>query len=260
MTESSARRSAIVASATLGVGLSGFFDGILLHQVLQWHHLLSLVPGETFRDIRTQILADGLFHVLMYFVTALGLFLLWRRRPGGSAANAGWREVAGGGLLGFGLWNVIDVGLFHWILGIHRIRVNVPDPMLYDIGWLAGLGLLPLLAAWRILRGRSSGGSGRAPAASLLSLLALVAAPLAALPQPNSQSAIVLFAPGAGPAIAVNAAVNAGADILWIDPEGTMMAVRAPGPGAAGKLYRAGALLVTRSPALAGCAATTAVA
>src|SRR5690606_18965301 len=29
----------------LGFALGGFFDGILLHQILQWHHLLSLVPG-----------------------------------------------------------------------------------------------------------------------------------------------------------------------------------------------------------------------
>ena len=70
----------ILPTAIIGVGLSGFFDGILLHQVLQWHHLLSLVPGEPFRDIGTQILADGLFHVLMYLVTAVGLWLLWRRR------------------------------------------------------------------------------------------------------------------------------------------------------------------------------------
>ena len=25
----------------LGVGLGGFVDGIVLHQVLQWHHMLS---------------------------------------------------------------------------------------------------------------------------------------------------------------------------------------------------------------------------
>ncbi|HEX9947952.1 MAG TPA: hypothetical protein VGA98_10465, partial [Allosphingosinicella sp.] len=137
---------------------------------------------------------------------------------------------------------------------------NVPDPMLYDVGWLVGLGLLPLLAAWLVLRRQSSGGSGVTPAASLLSLLALVAAPLAALPQPNSQSALVLFAPGARPATAVNAAVAAGAEILWIDSEGSMMAVRLSDRGATGKLYRAGALLVTRSPALAGCAASMAIA
>ena len=25
----------------IGVGLGGFVDGILLHQILQWHHMLS---------------------------------------------------------------------------------------------------------------------------------------------------------------------------------------------------------------------------
>src|SRR3712207_3582545 len=111
------RPTATLPAAIVAFALSGFFDGILLHQVLQWHHLLSLVPGESLRDLGTQILADGLFHVAMYLVTAAGLWLLWRHRQ----SLGGWRGVVGGGVLGFGLWNVVDVGFFHWILGIHRI-------------------------------------------------------------------------------------------------------------------------------------------
>ena len=65
-----AHRGLILAAGTLGFGLSGFFDGILLHQILQWHHLLSLVPGETMRDIGNQIVADGLFHLFMYAIAA----------------------------------------------------------------------------------------------------------------------------------------------------------------------------------------------
>ena len=248
-----ARRSLLPATIVLGIGLSGFFDGILLHQVLQWHHLLSLVPGEALRDIGTQILADGLFHVLMYIVTAAGLWMLWRRRAALSD-GAGWRTIAGGGLLGFGIWNVIDVGFFHWILGIHRIRVNVPDPMAYDLGWLVVLGLLPLAAGWLLLK-RAGGGGGGRPAAASLALLVLVAAPLAARPQPNAASALVLLAPGSTQATAVNAAMDAGAPILWIDPAGRMMAVAATDAGTSRKLYAAGALFVTTSPALAGCAA-----
>jgi uncharacterized membrane protein len=30
----------------LGFALGGFFDGILLHQILQWHHLLSSRSGQ----------------------------------------------------------------------------------------------------------------------------------------------------------------------------------------------------------------------
>ena len=29
----------------VGLSLGGFFDGILLHQILQWHHLLSGVDA-----------------------------------------------------------------------------------------------------------------------------------------------------------------------------------------------------------------------
>jgi len=33
----------IAAGIFLGLGLGGFVDGILLHQILQWHHMLSNV-------------------------------------------------------------------------------------------------------------------------------------------------------------------------------------------------------------------------
>lgn len=249
-----ASRGGLLAAATVGVGLSGFFDGILLHQVLQWHHLLSLVPGERFRDLGTQILADGLFHVLMYLVAATGLWLLWRYR----FSLGGWRRVLGGGLLGFGLWNIVDVGFFHWILGIHRVRVDVADPMTYDLGWLLVFGLVPVANAFLLLRRRPppANGRGGVGVAAGLALLALVAAPLAALPQPNANTAIAYFPPGARPAVAVNAAVSSRAGILWIDPDGRMMAVALTDPDTVRRLYRAGALLVTRSPAVAGCAAS----
>jgi len=253
MADHSSHRNAVVAAAVTGVGLSGFFDGILLHQVLQWHHLLSLVPGEALRDIRNQILADGLFHVLMYAVTATGLAMLWRARRQLTGGEAGWRAILGGFLLGFGIWNLIDVGFFHWILGIHRIRVNVPNPMAYDLGWLAVLGLLPLAAGWLILRKRDEGGGGRATAT--LSLAALIAAPLASLPVPGSRTALVLLDHGGTPSQPYELAVAAGTPVLWADPDGAFMIVDLQGEGASAALYRAGAAFVTRSPALAGCAA-----
>lgn len=65
---------------SLGFALGSFFDGTLPDQNLQRHHLLSgLDPA--FADIGVQILADGLFHALMYVIAAVGLWLLWRWRP-----------------------------------------------------------------------------------------------------------------------------------------------------------------------------------
>ena len=81
--------------AVLGFALGGFFDGILLHQILQWHHLLSLVPGMA--DMRLQVLWDGYFHALMYVIAAVGLVGLGRAHKSGQ--QGGGRALCGGGSL-----------------------------------------------------------------------------------------------------------------------------------------------------------------
>ncbi|HVF95310.1 MAG TPA: DUF2243 domain-containing protein [Sphingomonas sp.] len=238
----------------IGLALSGFFDGILLHQILQWHHLLSLVPGEAFRDLRTQVLADGLFHVVFLAITILGLWLLWRARSALDRPGAG-RRVLGGAMLGFGLWNIIDVGVFHWVLGIHRIRVNVPDPMLYDLAWFLGLGVAIAAAGWLVLRGPGGDGAGRRAAAGVAAAL-LVAAPVAQIPAPGG-STLVVFRAGITAGGAINAVVASGSQLIALDPGGRFAVVKLPRRGASRALYRDGAMLVTGSAALAGCLAFT---
>lgn len=247
------------AAFVLGLALSGFFDGILLHQVLQWHHFLSLVPGEPYRDLRTQVLADGLFHVFVYALTALGLWLLWRARAGLDQPGAS-RKVAGGVLLGFGVWNLVDVGFFHWILGIHRIRVNVDNPLLYDLAWFVLLGILVAAAGWAVLRGQShsrggghAGGGGRRAALATTAAL-LLAAPLASLPS-DTGSTLVVFRPGTTPGAAMNTVLASGSSLMALDPSGRFAVVKLPQRSATLALYRSGALFVTSSAALAGCLA-----
>ena len=126
-------------------------------KVLQWHHLLSLVPGQNIQRLTTQILADGLFHVLMYIVGLKGGAWLWRRREA-LAETGGSRPLRKGLLIGFGAWNVVDVVVFHWILEIHHIRLDVAQPLAWDVSWLLGLGLAPIAAgAWQ----RTGRGRGR---------------------------------------------------------------------------------------------------
>jgi uncharacterized membrane protein len=233
----------------LGFALGGFFDGILLHQVLQWHHLLSNVEGV--RDLRTQILADGLFHVLMYVLAGIALAMLWRSR--GEHADAGAGNIAwGNALLGFGIWNIVDIAGFHWLAGIHRIRVDVPNPMFWDLAWLAIFGVLPTLAGWRVRR-RPGGGSG-GKAAAALAITALVAGPVALLPSGgDSDELMVLFAPGVRSADAFNALARVDARVLWVDGSGGLWAVKLPRPDLARSLYAEGALLVGNAPVSLGC-------
>ncbi|MFT8243182.1 DUF2243 domain-containing protein [Roseomonas sp. BN140053] len=249
------------AGWVLGFALGGFFDGILLHQVLQWHHFLSLVEGEALRDIRTQILADGLFHVAVYAIVAVGLWLLWRARAGFSGAPAD-RTLLGSALLGFSLWQFVDVVVFHWIIGIHRIRVDVPDPLLWDVGWLVVTGLPPLFAGWWLRRhpgggAPPAGGARRAAVPGALALLAVLAASFASLPPPGAATTLVLFRPGTGLAGAMAAVAAVDGRLAWADPSGELVSVQLGPDSSRWDLYRHGALLVGTSALSGGCLSWT---
>lgn len=226
------------AATLLGISLGGFFDGILLHQILQWHHLLSLVDG---LDLRGQVLWDGLFHLAHYLLAVLGLWGLWRHR-------AAAPPVLPALLLGFGLWHLIDAVLSHWLLGIHRIRVDAADPLAWDLGWLAAFGLLPIALAL-LLRGRGPGAPGLGVAA-----LALVAA-LAGLWSarvPDDRPFAVVFRPGAGLGTVLDAMAATDARLVAGDPHAGVVVVEAASPWT---FYRHGAILVGGAGLPAGCAA-----
>ncbi|HEY8613078.1 MAG TPA: DUF2243 domain-containing protein [Roseomonas sp.] len=251
-------RRLVLAGGVLGFALGGFADGILLHQVLQWHHFLSLVPGAALRDIRAQILGDGAFHVAVYLVALLGFWLLWRARRDLALAGAG-RWLLGTALLGFAAWQAVDVGLFHWIIGIHRVRVDVPDPLTWDIGWLLATGLPPAAAGlWLIRRsGPPAGGRRGTAVAACLAALILASASVASLPPAGMSTVLVLFRPDLGPDASFAAAVAAGGRVVWSDPSGGLLAVDLSGGGSVWELYRRGALLVGRSALTGGCLAWT---
>jgi uncharacterized membrane protein len=66
----------------LGIGLGGFVDGIVLHQLLQWHHMLTSegsFPATTVAGLETNTLWDGIFHAAAWVAVVAGLWILWRR-------------------------------------------------------------------------------------------------------------------------------------------------------------------------------------
>lgn len=235
----------------LGFSLGGFFDGIVLHQVLQWHHLLSGV--DAVRDLRLQLLADGLFHALMYLLAAAGLALLWRGRAGLATAQDP-RRLLGWACLGFASWHAADALLSHWLLGIHRVRMDVAHPLAWDLGWLAAFGLAPAALGLRWVRGRAGRGGGARPVAGLFAASVIAAGAAAAWPGGDGRQALVVFGPGVGGAAAFDALGQVGARILWNDRSGGAWVVDMGRPGAARELYGRGAWWVADGSTAATCA------
>jgi len=67
------------AGVLFGLGLGGYFDGIVLRQLLQWHHMLSSwYPVNTIENLELNTLWDGIFHSTTYLFVVAGLFVLWR--------------------------------------------------------------------------------------------------------------------------------------------------------------------------------------
>ena len=247
LTPDGGRGGVAVAAFLLGFALSGFFDGVLLHQILQWHHLLGALDG----DLRFQVVADGWFHAGMYAIAALGLWRLWRAR--GELRGAGAAEFAGWGLIGFGSWHLVDAVGSHWLLGIHRIRMDAASPLAWDLGWLAVFGLVPLAIGLR-LRSRGGGGGGDRSAAALVLAVAAIGG-WAALPPAERSFATVAFAPGVPPARAFEAAALAGDGVIWSDAAGGVYVVAGVGPLDALRLLRRGALFVGGAGLPDGCLA-----
>src|SRR5690606_24230699 len=101
------------------------------------------------------------------------------------------RTLCAQALIGFGVWHIVDSVFSHWITGIHRIRVDSPDPLFWDLLWFSVFGIVPLVIGWMVQR-RRAGGRGRTAAASL-ALAAIVAGPLAALPAGDTDQVVVMF-------------------------------------------------------------------
>lgn len=157
--ESSFHQSLERALFVLGVGCSMFFDGIVLHQLLQWHHLGShLHPPNTVRNLQWNTLLDGLFHGAAWIVAIWGVWLLARALRSGTNKGVGRAPRAltvGAFVAGWGSFNIVENILNHFILQAHHVREGTPYTLAYDIGFLVLLGFVPtILGVWLLRRGR----------------------------------------------------------------------------------------------------------
>jgi uncharacterized membrane protein len=131
----------------MGVGLGGFVDGIVFHQLLQWHHILTSTgdhPTTTVAGLEDNTLADGLFHTTTWIVVTVAMVLTvraWQRRE----LAPPWRAHLGLLLAGWGAFNLVEGIVDHQILGIHHVRDDLGGPIGWDLGFLAFGALLVLV-------------------------------------------------------------------------------------------------------------------
>lgn len=143
----------LLPSLLLGIGLGGFIDGIVLHQVLQWHHMLTdegCCPATTVGGLEDNTLADGFFHVGAWIAVMAGTIVSLRAWQRGELAPP-WRSHLGGLLLGWGAFNLVEGLVDHQILGIHHVRDDLGAPLGWDLGFLA-FGALLVLAGLALRR------------------------------------------------------------------------------------------------------------
>jgi uncharacterized membrane protein len=150
MSSETVRRSRL-PGLLLGVGLGGFVDGIVFHQLLQWHHMLSNkegYPTTTTSGLEANTLADGIFHGASWLAVVAGIWLLWRRAADPRWAASG-RALCGWIIVGFGAFNVVEGVIDHEILGIHHVRDDLGGPLGWDIGFLA-ISTVVVVAGWLV--------------------------------------------------------------------------------------------------------------
>jgi uncharacterized membrane protein len=153
------------ASLLLGLGLGGFVDGIVLHQMLQWHHMVSAeTPPTTLAGLELNTLADGFFHAATWiWVVAASLLMIAAWRRGRVAPN--YRFHVGLALAGWGIFNVVEGVIDHQLLGLHHVRDDLGAPLSWDIGFLV-FGVLLVLGGWQLHRAGAQALRERAGSAS----------------------------------------------------------------------------------------------
>jgi uncharacterized membrane protein len=146
----------ISAGTLLGVGMGGFVDGILFHQLLQLHNMLSARrPPTSIVDIQVNMVWDGLFHAFTWLVTALGLFLLFRAARRQDVPWSG-RTLLGAMIFGWGLFNLVEGVIDHHILHVHHVYERAGGVSMWDWLFLAS-GALFITIGWVMIQ--SAGGT-----------------------------------------------------------------------------------------------------
>jgi uncharacterized membrane protein len=145
----------LTTAIILGIGIGGFIDGIVLHQILQWHEMLSArIPPTNYVGKSVNMFWDGIFHAFTLIVTFIGIVQLWALLRRENIDRSGYR-LSGGLLMGWGLFNVVEGIIDHQLLKLHNVKEISDNPEAWNLGFL-GFSLVLLLAGYLLTKKRSA--------------------------------------------------------------------------------------------------------
>ena len=144
-------KPSVLPGLLFGLGFGGFVDGIVLHEILQWHHMISgAQSSETLAGLELNVVADGFFHVVTWLLVMAGSIMTlvsWRQ---GRLAPT-WSFHFGLLVAGWGFFNVVEGLIDHQLLGVHHVRDDLGAPLSWDIGFLV-FGVILIGAGWVLYR------------------------------------------------------------------------------------------------------------
>lgn len=143
----------IRAGCILGLGLGAFFDGILFHQILGWHHMIcrtETCQPATVAELQRQNTEDGFFLLGALLLTIFGVILLFRATRQPVPLELG-NVFSGAVLVGWGSFIFLEGLINHQLLGLHHVLPG-NHQFLFDMLYL-GCGLLFATLGWIMVRG-----------------------------------------------------------------------------------------------------------
>ena len=140
----------LAAGVLMGIGMGGFVDGIVFHQILQLHSMLSAkLPQTSLVNVEISMVWDGLFHAFTWLATAVSVIMLWHAMKRPEVLWSG-KALVGAQLMGWGIFNLTEGLIDHHLLGIHHV-VERLGLSIYDYLFLAS-GILLIIAGWLLIR------------------------------------------------------------------------------------------------------------
>jgi uncharacterized membrane protein len=143
------------AGLVLGMGFGGLADGIILHQILGWHHLVCYALNcrpSSIEELQLENTQDGYFHLGLWLMLLAGTAMLFHAARRVGYAWSG-RVLVGAMLLGSGLFNFVEGMVDHQILGIHHVLPGTAHQFLFDMLYLAN-GILFVVVGVLLIRSR----------------------------------------------------------------------------------------------------------